>query len=488
MGWQVAPTSLRVDAVPIEPWFPRGYSPSAGLAVRRCIAGSDAWQIYDTGNDGRVLVAKESLSRRWHEDGLVAGGEVTEFVFGSEAYACLDGGRGYRLECVEDSEPPEGFSDCEAFAASVAATRRLCPDTALNDAVYVERLSRLLPGYAPSPKVDDAHLVGFWITGGVNVSLLSTRRIRALAPWLTNGHLNRLAQTIGLVPVDSGNTGADAEEVTTGRGKIKAEAGDEPVPLPDFSLPGRPILEAFFNEHVIDLIRNEARYKALGIGFPGAILLHGPPGCGKTFAIERLVDHLDWPFFSVDSGSIGSPYIHETGRKIAEVFDQAAKVAPSVIVIDELDAFLSARDSGAGGQHRVEEVAEFLRAIPRATENRVLVIGMTNRLDSLDPAVVRRGRFDHILSVDMPSEADVRALLEARFREIPTDKDVDLASVARALAGRPLSDVGFIVREACRLAARAGASCVAAEHLGSAITAAPARGAGEVKARRIGFL
>lgn len=488
MGWRIARTLLRVDDVPIEPWLPRGFSPAADIVLRRCVSGGDEWQIYDTENDGRILVAQDPLFRRWHEDGLVSGGEVVEFSFGSTNYAFVEGGRGYRLECVEDSEPPSGFSDCEAFVASVAATRSLRPDAALNDAVYVERLSRLLPSYALAPKVDDAHLVGYWITGGVNVSLLSTRRVRALAPWLTSGQLGRLAQTIGLASVDAGDPESTPDGEATSRASRTSDACAEQVTLPDFALPGRPLLETFFNEHVIDLIRNEARYRALGIGFPGAILLHGPPGCGKTFAVERLVDHLDWPFFSVDSGSIGSPYIHETGRKIAEIFDQAAKVAPAVVVIDELDAFLSARDSGSGGQHRVEEVAEFLRSIPRATENRVLVIGMTNRLDSLDPAVVRRGRFDHILSVDMPSEADVKALLESRFREIPADEDVDVGSVSRVLAGRPLSDVGFIVREACRIAAKSGASRVAAEHLNAAIVAAPARGAGEGKTRRIGFL
>src|SRR3546814_10265077 len=72
--------------------------------------------------------------------------------------------------------------------------------------------------------------------------------------------------------------------------------------------------------------------------------------------------------FSIDSGSIGSPFIHETGKKIAEAFEQAVKVSPAVVVIDEIDAFLAARDSSAGGQHRVEEVAEFLRSIPKRSE------------------------------------------------------------------------------------------------------------------------
>src|SRR3546814_5792997 len=96
----------------------------------------------------------------------------------------------------------------------------------------------------------------------------------------------------------------------------------------DTLFPYTTLFRSFFNEHVIDLIRNEERYKALGITFPGAVLLHGPPGCGKTFAVEKLVEHLDWPFFSIDSGSIGSPFIHETGKKIAEAFEQAVKVSP----------------------------------------------------------------------------------------------------------------------------------------------------------------
>ena len=86
----------------------------------------------------------------------------------------------------------------------------------------------------------------------------------------------------------------------------------------EFKLRGRPFLEEFFQEHIIDIIANEERYKNLGVTFPSAIVLHGPPGCGKTFAIERLVEFLDWPVYPIDSSSIGSPYIHETSRKVSE--------------------------------------------------------------------------------------------------------------------------------------------------------------------------
>ena len=472
----------------IDPWLPRGFSPKAGTVLQRCLLAEDRWQIYDTSNNGRVLVSDAGLAGQWLEDGLLTGTEQDDFAYGSQRYVLVLGGRGYRLESVEDAETPGDFTDCQAFVAAVAETRKILPAAGFHDVIYVERLSRLLPCYTPAPKTDDATLVGYWITGGVNVSILSTRRMRSLAPWLKARQLNQLAVALSLAEPHveaEDETTPDSAPVKTRGNKSKAV---EEQPLGEFSLPGRPILEAFFNEHVIDLIRNEERYKALGITFPGAVLLHGPPGCGKTFAVEKLVEHLDWPFFSIDSGSIGSPFIHETGKKIAEAFAQAAKVAPAVVVIDEIDAYLAARDNVAGGQHRVEEVAEFLRSIPKAAEDRVLVIGMTNRLDSLDPAVVRRGRCDHILEVGMPSELEVHSLLTAKLADIPTDGDIDIAAMAKALAGRPLSDVGFIIREACRLAAKSGASKVGSIHIKTALDASPSRVPIEAKPRKIGFI
>lgn len=474
----------------IDPWLPRGYSPLAGTVVQKCSLAENQWQIYETTNNGRVLIAAAELADKWLEEGLLGGVELCQFDFGAERYALILGGRRYRLEPVSEADVPDNFTDCQAFVAAVAETRKIVPEACFHDALFIERLSRLLPCYTPAPKTDDANIIGYWITGGVNVSILSARRMRSLVPWLTNDQLIELAATAGLAQAEKRNEGGEADRFPARESKPRSEdksaVGDA---LPeDFALPGRPQLESFFNEHVIDLIRNEDRYRALGIGFPGAVLLWGPPGCGKTFAVEKLVEHLDWPSFSVDSGSIGSPYIHETGKKIAEIFAQAAKVSPSVVVLDEIDAFLATRDGSASGQHRVEEVAEFLRNIPKAAENQVLVIGMTNRLDSLDPAVVRRGRFDHILEVGMPSELEVQALLDAKLAEIPTEGDIEISALAKALAGRPLSDAGFIIREACRLAAKSGALKVGDVHVQAALVAAPSRDGDKTAPRRIGFV
>jgi ATP-dependent 26S proteasome regulatory subunit len=135
----------------------------------------------------------------------------------------------------------------------------------------------------------------------------------------------------------------------------------------------------------------------------------------------------------------------------------------------------------------VEEVAEFLRRIPEAAKNDVLIVAMTNRIEMIDPAILRRGRFDHVIKVDYASEVEVASLLEKLLSVLPRGTDVDPRPLARELAGRPLSDVAFVVREGARLAARAGKDKLDQDSLQSALKAAPAREREGSTQRRIGF-
>jgi len=160
--------------------------------------------------------------------------------------------------------------------------------------------------------------------------------------------------------------------------------------------------------------------------------------------------------------------------------------APSVLVIDEMEAFLADREMGSG-HHRVEEVAEFLRRIPEAAKSEVLIIAMTNRVDMIDPAILRRGRFDHVVKVDYANEVEVLTLLEKLLLTLPKEENVDPKPFARELAGRPLSDVAFVVREGARLAARSGLEKLDQNSLLTAMNSAPAREREGSAPRRIGF-
>jgi cell division protease FtsH len=153
-----------------------------------------------------------------------------------------------------------------------------------------------------------------------------------------------------------------------------------------------------------------------------------------------------------------------------------------------MEAFLADRESGGGGSHhRVEEVAEFLRRIPEAAKNEVLIVAMTNRVEMIDSAIMRRGRFDHVIKVDYANADEVLALLDKLLAKLPMDKTVDAGPLAKKLAGRPLSDVAFVVREGARLAARAGEDKLGQEFLLAALEDTPSR-TEEGSSRRIGFV
>lgn len=202
--------------------------------------------------------------------------------------------------------------------------------------------------------------------------------------------------------------------------------------------------------------------------------------------MERLGEYLDWPIFEIDSNSVGSPFIHETSRKVGEIFDKAIDSAPSMIVIDEMESYLSDRQLHAStGLHHVEEVAEFLRRIPEANKCRVLIVGMTNRLDMIDSAILRRGRFDHVVEVGMPSADEVSELVESLLSKLPVDGGIDIQQAVRSLTGKPLSDAAFVVREAARLAAKSGKAALDGGSFLAALESLPPQ---EPKHQKIGFV
>lgn len=477
----------------LDAWLPVGYKLPDGAKARVAVFEGTNWQIFETQGNGRALVAHDELTRHWIDTGLIGPGLFSAFDFGDQRLWAISCGSSQLLCPVAEGRSPDTKAEALSFALALKATREIDPESPLQDALYVEKISRLLPTYSISSRTDDDVVLGFWLTGGASVSAKSFRRLRQTMSWLGAGHLKDVVQAAGfevtaVIPADGARVlPSRSDAVPVERTEEKEARASKKTPATVFELAGRPELAAFFNEHIVDIVMNRDRYKALGIDFPSAVILHGPPGTGKTFAVERLVDFLGWPSFEIDASSVASPYIHETSKKVAQVFEKAMENAPSVLVIDEMEAFLADREMGSG-HHRVEEVAEFLRRIPEAAKNEVLIIAMTNRIDMIDPAIQRRGRFDHVVKVDFASEIEVRSLLDKLLSSLPKESDVDSRPLAHELAGRPLSDVAFVVREGARLAARSGKDRLDQASLLAAMHAAPAREREGGAQSRIGFI
>ncbi len=480
-----------------ERWFPAKHELHAGFRLGRLLHSGPDWQIYRVNAENSILIVESQLAEQWAESKLLPETVLDSFSFGRHEYRAMLSGSGRRLEPVAVSGTPDTKADGLAFALSLRETRKIDTQAPLHDAIYVERYSRLLPTWTVSEGCSDEEIMGRWLTGGVSIPATSFRRLSNLIGWLDQQDAAELVRAAGFsAPRDSAGAGtkrkAQRAEAQSDDTKAPAATGaSQEVPKPSrhhrqFRLSGRPVLEQFFNEHVIDIVENSERYRPLGIEFPAAAVLHGPPGCGKSFAVEQLVEYLDWPIFCIDSNSVGSSYIHGTSKKVGEIFDKAVDAAPSVIVIDEMESYLSDRQIHAStSPHRVEEVTEFLRRIPEANKHRVLVIGMTNRLEMIDSAVLRRGRFDHVVEVGMPSATELSDLIDSLLAKVPVEGEIDASVVVNSLTGRALSDAAFLVREASRMAARAGKSALDDESLRQALASI---GPTAPKRRSIGFI
>lgn len=467
-----------------ERWLsPERLLPRGGRA-RRVARRSQDWQLFEVSDGGRALVARRSLVDRWAELDLLPSSLWTP-LDDAAALSVLQVEQGYRLEPVDAWDLPAAKSEALAFALALATTRSHTTDGDLSGGIYNEKHGCLLPTASHNEPIADRVLLGAWLSGGVHVDVANLERVSALNGALTAAEIADIAGKAGIAEIKMPDAG-NVRQAARAEGAAREVWVPDPVQAP-FELVGREGLAAFLREHVIEVLHDLDRYRSMGVDFPGAVALSGPPGCGKTFAVEALVRHLDWPCFEVSSASIASPYIHETGRKIADVFDAAAVNAPAVVVIDEMEAWLADRGRALGSSlHHVEEIGEFLRRVPAARASSVLVFGMTNQIDLIDPAMLRRGRFDHVIEVEMPSASGVEALLRHLLRDKPIAADLELSAWAERLVDRPLSDVAFVVREAARLSARSRAECIATSALETAIAALPPM-TGHEPPRSMGF-
>lgn len=466
--------------MPVNNWLVRGFELGDGTKVGKCLSKSDKWELYATSEKGFAIAVDCDLVAKWQQHDPVFETCFSVLSIGNKEIALCFDNEGGLISCLSSGPYPGNYDEALLFAECFKKSKDVFGENVSFDgALYIEKLNMVFPVYDEEKSASDDKVIGAWLTGGVDISTSNFSRLCTLLAWMRPSAVKNILQTAGLPAVQEEIRVSGIEPVSDEEDMARTFAGDR------FVLHGRQKLEEFFNEHVIDIIANAEKYQRMGIGFPAAIILHGPPGCGKTFAVEKLVEFLGWPSYSVSSGNVGSPYIHDTSRKISEMFDTAIENAPSVLIIDEMESFLTNRETAqTSGTHHVEEVAEFLRRIPEATKKKVLIIAMTNMIDSIDPAILRRGRFDHILEVDMPSAEEVEALLGHLLSALPVADDVSVKTIAKELAGHPLSDVAYIVKEAGRLSVKLEKERIDAEAFNLAYKSLPQDGGTK---RKIGF-
>jgi transitional endoplasmic reticulum ATPase len=212
--------------------------------------------------------------------------------------------------------------------------------------------------------------------------------------------------------------------------------------------------------HLREIVEWPARYAELfryaGVRPPKGILLHGPPGTGKTLLVKAAARQSGANFISVKGPELMSKYVGESEKGIREVFRKARQAAPCIIFFDEVDAIAPRRGSGGGDGHVTERVvAQMLSEMDGVEDlDGVLVLAATNRVDMLDAALLRPGRFDHVVDVGLPGEADRLAILRVHGARRPMAPDVDLEAYARRTEGFSGADLENVLHEAAMSALR----------------------------------
>ena len=225
-----------------------------------------------------------------------------------------------------------------------------------------------------------------------------------------------------------------------------------------------------------------AKYRLLP---PNGMLLYGPPGCGKTFFAKKFAEESKLNYILVNGSDLGSTYIHGTQTKIAELFKKAESEAPSVICFDEFDSFVPTRGSDSA-RHRADEVNEFLSQLNNCAERGIFVIGTTNRVDMIDPAVLRKGRLDLQYEIPAPDLETRMAMFRIHLKDRPLSNDVNLDELARMTDNYASSDIAFIVNEAAMVAALADEP-ISQRHLEDSIRCNPSSLRKRNQRPKIGF-
>ena len=203
---------------------------------------------------------------------------------------------------------------------------------------------------------------------------------------------------------------------------------------------------------VIDALNEKERYAEYGLTIPNGMLLYGPPGCGKTFFVERMAEEIAFNFYQLKPSDIQSKWVNASQENIKNIFDEARKNAPSIIFIDELDAVVPNRDNSSVNHMNTSAVNEFLAQMNNCGEDSIFIIGATNRPNSIDPAILRAGRLDKVIYLPPPDFEARELMFKLYLEKRPREVGLNYSILAKQTVNYVSSDIKFLCDEASRKA------------------------------------